>query len=138
MTCLALVVVLQAVTFTTIARGPSSQIQEPRTVIIRTAVDWQALWTGHAGDVRRPAVDFSKVMVAGVFLGTRPSAGYSVEITAVTRTGTSAIVEYRERQPGPDQMTAQVLTAPFHLVTIPRDIERVQFWAIPVSRFQLP
>lgn len=127
MICLALVVVLQAVSFTTLARGPSSQIQEPRTVTVRTAAEWQTLWIEHAGDAPRPAVDFSKVMVAGVFLGTRPSAGYGAEITAVTRTGASAVVEYRERRPGPDQMTAQVLTAPFHLVAIPRDIEKVEF-----------
>ena len=127
MTCLVLAFALQAVTFTNIARGPSSGIQDARTVVVRTAAEWQALWAEHAGDARRPEVDFSKVQLVGIFLGTRPTAGYSVDVTSVTRTATSATVEYSERQPGPDQMVAQVLTAPFHLVAIPRDVERVEF-----------
>ena len=63
----------------------------------------------------------------GVFLGTRPTAGFSVRITAVTAKDGGAVVEYVEGRPRPGGMTAQVITSPFHLVTVPRTIETVVF-----------
>ena len=66
-------------------------------------------------------------MVVGVFLGMKPSAGFSVRITSVTAKGTSAVVEYVEGRPKPGMMTAQVITFPFHLVSLPRTFETVEF-----------
>jgi hypothetical protein len=48
-------------------------------VIVRSAADWGALWAAHSPQPA-PAVDFSRALVAGVFLGSRPSAGFRVEI----------------------------------------------------------
>ncbi len=123
---LAQAVVSTAISFTSVAEGTRSQIQEPRQVVVRTAADWQTLWTAH-DSAAAPNVDFSRAIVVGVFLGTRPTAGFSVRITAVTATGTKAVVEYVEGRPRPGGMTAQVLTSPFHLVTVPRTIETVVF-----------
>lgn len=115
-----------AIPFTSVAQGTRSQIQEPRQVVVRTAADWQTLWTAH-DSAAAPNVDFSGLIVVGVFLGTRPTAGFSVRITAVTAKDGSAVVEYVEGRPRPGGMTAQVITSPFHLVTVPRTIETVVF-----------
>jgi hypothetical protein len=117
---------VSTITFTDVAQGTRSQIQEPKQIIVRTAADWQTLWTSH-DSAPPPAVDFSRVMVVGVFLGMKPSAGFSVRITSVTAKGTSAVVEYVEGRPKPGMMTAQVITAPFHLVSLPRTFETVEF-----------
>ena len=123
---LAQAVVSTAISFTSVAQGTRSQIQEPRQVVVRTAADWQALWTSHDA-AAPPNVDFSRVIVVGVFLGTRPTAGFSVRITSVTAKDASGVVEYVEGRPRPGAMTAQMLTSPFHLVTVPRTIETVVF-----------
>jgi hypothetical protein len=65
--------------------------------------------------------------VVGVFLGTRPTAGFQVEITGVREQDGALVVEYVERRPPSDAMVAQVLTAPFHLVTVPRHEGPVRF-----------
>jgi hypothetical protein len=55
-----------------------------------------------------------------VFLGTRPTTGYSVEIARVERDGDALVVTYRERRPPPDVMLAQMITMPYQLVSIDR------------------
>src|SRR5688572_5608851 len=113
----AILLMLQVtVAFTTVARGSNSQISEPREVIVRTADEWRALWKTH-GDARQPTIDFSKSTVIGVFLGTRMTAGYEVDIVSVRAQGATTVVEYRERRPDPGAFLAQALTAPFHLVS---------------------
>jgi hypothetical protein len=114
------------VAFTTVARGTDSQIAEQREVVIRSADEWQRLWSSHSAQPA-PAVDFSQFMVAGVFLGTRSTAGHSVEIVSVKQEGTVATIEYREQAPARGLFTAQVLTFPFHLVRIPRQADKIVF-----------
>lgn len=121
---------LAALPFTTIAQGASSGITEPRDVVVRTAADWQALWQLHSAADRPPAVDFSSSMVVGVFLGSRPTAGYQLEIARLLAHGGQITVEYAERRPPPGGLTAQVFTAPFHLIAVSRDSRVVQFQRI--------
>lgn len=125
----AIVLVLIAqggVAFTTVAQGSSSQIMEPREVVIRTSEEWQALWQAHSPQPT-PVVDFSISMVLGVFLGSRPTAGFRVNIAVIRAQDDALIVESRERHPEPGALVAQVLTSPFHLVSIPRDNRGVRF-----------
>jgi hypothetical protein len=114
------------VAFTTVARGTDSQITEPREVVVRSADEWQTLWRAHSAE-RAPAVDFSRFTVAAIFLGTRMTAGYSAEIVRVRDAGGISTVEYREQQPPAGSLNAQVLTAPFHIVRIPRREGQIEF-----------
>jgi PrcB C-terminal len=119
--------IIQAtIVFAMLAQGTNSQITEARQVVVRTADEWQTLWKAH-GATAAPPVDFSKSMVVGVFLGERNSAGYGVQITSVRQTPDAIVVEYRERRPAPGSMTAQVITSPFQLVSIPRDARKIEF-----------
>jgi hypothetical protein len=111
----------------TVAQGPMSNIEEPRQAVVRTTAEWQALWKAHDGQRAAPAVDFTQSMVVAVFLGTRPTAGFAVEITAVRAEGSRAVVEYRERRPPPDAIAAQMLTAPFHIVRLARTSASTEF-----------
>ena len=119
-------VFVQTITFSTVASGVSSQIDEPREVIIRTQADWQAFWKTHSTQPA-PVVDFSKSIVAGVFLGMRPTGGYGVTIRTVRRTPTGAVIEYLSNTPDKNQMVIQMLTSPFHLIAIPMDTGKVEF-----------
>jgi len=123
----ALIALQVLASFATVARGTGSGIDEPRQVVIRSAAEWQTLWKAHDPDRAAPVVDFARSVAVGVFLGSRPTAGFSVEITAVKKEGERSVVEYLERRPPPGSLTAQILTSPYHLVTVPRDIGTVEF-----------
>jgi hypothetical protein len=104
---------------TTIAKGAVSDVTEPKEVVVRAAVDWNETWRSHAGPGREaPAVDFESSMVVGVFLGARNTGGYAVEITSVEQDGAGLAVRYAETTPEPGALLAQVVTAPFHLVSV--------------------
>lgn len=123
-----------SVPVTTIVKGEMSAIEEARQVIVRSASEWAALWKQHNWDAPAPPVDFSKQSVVGVFLGTRPTAGYSVEITRATLDGATLVVEYSERRPAPTDVTAQVLTMPFHVVSVPAHAGPVRFARVEAKR----
>ena len=125
--------IVQVIPFTRVASGTSSQIDEPREVVIRTQAEWQTFWKTHSTQPA-PVVDFSRSVVAGVFLGMRPTGGYGVSIQAVRRTSTGAVVEYLSSTPDKNQMVIQMLTSPFHLIAIPRDIVKVEFKEVAGKR----
>lgn len=131
MTLLAVVLAAQTMAppFRVVDKGPRSGIQTARQVVIRTAAEWADLWRVHAANRERPTIDFDREMVVGVFLGTRPTAGYGVEITGIEEQDGVRVVRYRETIPPRDAITAQVLTSPFVLVTIPKAAGDVRFEA---------
>lgn len=111
----------------TIAADQMSAIDSARQVVARTAAEFDTLWKAHAPGRPAPSVDFSKNMVIGVFLGSRPSSGFGVEIVSVQREGDALVVRYTERRPGRDTMSAQIMTAPAQLVVVPRFDGQVRF-----------
>lgn len=114
-------------TFTRIAEGPQSAIEEPRQVAVRTAAEWSALWKAHDPNDPAPPVDFTKTTAVGVFLGTKPTGGHGVEITRVRRDGPALVVEYVEHAPPRDALVSQALTSPFQIVAVPRHDGPVEF-----------
>ena len=103
----------------TIDKGDHSNMDDAAQLVAKTAQEWQQLWQKHTPDRPRPAVDFSKEMVVGVFLGSRPTAGYILEIVSAAQDNGSLVVKYRESIPQRGMMTAQVLTSPYHIVSVP-------------------
>ena len=104
----------------TIEKGDQSNIDDGKQVLVRTEAEWAKLWQQHAADRPRPAVDFSKEMVVGVFMGSRPNAGFSTGVISATAGNGALIVRYKETMPGPGTVSAQILTFPYHLVAIPK------------------
>jgi len=114
-------------TVRTVDKGEQSNIDEAKQVVVRTEAEWTKLWQQHSPDRKRPAVDLSKDMVVGVFMGSRPTAGYNVSIVSTFAKDGSVLVQYRESQPRPGAMTAQILTFPYHLVAVPKAAGDVKF-----------
>ena len=112
---------------TTIEKGSDSAVESPQKAVARTEAEWVTLWQSHAWDRERPKVDFTRDMVIGVFMGSRPTAGFSVEIVGVRPDNGVLVVQYRETAPGKNTMTAQIITAPYHLVSIARFDGEVKF-----------
>ena len=111
----------------TVGKGPVSAIEQARQVTVRSAADWEKLWKENGANAPLPAVDFSREMVVGVFLGRRPTAGYGVETVRAIGNSSALVVEYVETAPSRDSITAQILTAPYHLVAIPKHDGAVTF-----------
>jgi hypothetical protein len=116
---------------TTIARGTLSGISEAREVVVRDAAEWDTLWRQHAPEQQAPSVDFNRQTVIAVFMGTRPSAGFEVTIETVEAGRDGVVVRYRASRPAPDAMAAQILTSPFHIVSVSRFEGRARF--VPVD-----
>ena len=114
-------------TVRTVDKGEQSNIDEAKQVVVRTEAEWTKLWQQHSPDRKRPAVDFSKDMVVGVFMGSRPTAGYNVSIVSTFAKDGNVLVQYRELQPRPGAISAQVLTFPYHLVAVPKVTGDVKF-----------
>ncbi len=129
---IASAIVQTMMTFATIAQGSSSQILEPRQVVVHTLDEWRTLWNDHSPQAA-PDVDFSESIVVGIFLGTRPTAGFQVEITTVKPEDNRAVVGYVEHSPEPGALALQVLTSPFHVVSLPRDVGAIEFRRIEQS-----
>jgi hypothetical protein len=112
----------------TIESTQSSGVERPRQAVARTQEAWLALWKEHAGAGRSaPRVDFPSRMAVAVFLGSRSTGGYSVDILGTRLEGATLVVEWRERAPDPRDITAQVLTSPAHLVEMPSHPGEVRF-----------
>ena len=114
-------------TVVTVARGTSSAIEDRRETVARTADEWSRLWMSHAGSQPSATVDLTKSMVAAVFIGTRPTGGYSVEIRGTRRDADTLVIEYAVRAPTRGDIVTQVITSPFHIVALPRHDGPVRF-----------
>ncbi|MBL0350279.1 MAG: protease complex subunit PrcB family protein [Elusimicrobia bacterium] len=116
-------------------RGDDSGVLQFRTVVVRDAAAWKTLWAEHAAlrvpPPPPPAVDFSREMIVGVFLGQKPSGGFEAGLADTREEKGGLTVSYREVTPDPDQSQITVLTAPYHLRVVPRTAGAVRFKKIP-------
>jgi VWFA-related protein len=113
--------------FRELARGPMSNSEETRQVVIRTAAEWADLWSTLPTKQPVPTVDFVKEMLVGVFLGSRPTGGFSVRIVGARLDADTLVVEYSEEKPAPDAMVTQQLTSPFAVARILKHDGAVRF-----------
>jgi hypothetical protein len=111
----------------TIVRDNMSNVEDAKQAVARNPAEWAALWRLHAGDQAPPKIDFNKKTVVAVFLGSRPSAGYAVEVSGTKPAGKTLIVEWSEHTPKPGTVSAQVITSPSHLVSIPKFAGEITF-----------
>jgi len=112
-------------------KGNHCGVTEPKRVVITNEEEWAELWR-RVHTVRIPApelptVDFSKNMVLAVFMGQKPTSGYGVQITEVTRANGEIVVKVKETTPPKGAIVLQVLTQPFHIVVVPKVEGKVRF-----------
>ena len=117
--------------FTVLAQGTTSAIDRERFAVIRDEAAFKALWNQHNAGVSPtppvPEVNFSKDMVIAGFAGTRDTGGYVLRFDALLRKGNDLEARLTLMQPSNQCMVAQMMTAPFVLVTTHRNSLRVSF-----------
>ena len=113
----------------TLAQGDASRIVEPRRIVVRGDEEWKQVWRLHSGSAAGlPPVNFANRIVVAAFAGERPTAGHRIDIQAESDDGQGIRLRVHERTPARDSLVAQILTFPFHMVSLPRTAGGVS-WA---------
>ena len=94
--------------------------------VVSDAAVWSELW-GRLSRETPPAVDFAKTRVAAMFVGPRPTSGYRARLIGIVVEPTRYLVRWFEEGPGEGESVADGATAPFLLVSVPKD-ERAIRW----------
>lgn len=113
--------------FQTIDQGRASGLRTEITEIYRTKEEYEAFWARHSSD-DAPSVDFGTRMVAAVFMGEQVTGGFSVEVTSVEQQGDGGrVVNFATTAPAPGALLAQMLTQPYHIVSLGATDKHVTF-----------
>ena len=124
------------VSFQTVAKGFRSGIRESLQTVARSQSDWEDLWRKHVSNQTNPppppAIDFTKDIVAAVFLGERPTGGYEIDIVSAEQSDGSLTISFEEKRPRPGGIQTQAFTQPFHIVRVAnKDIQKLVFRRLP-------
>lgn len=88
--------------------------------VMENAAAWAELW-GRLSRETPPAVDFEKVRIAAIFTGPRPTAGYRARLIGISVEPTRYLVRWYEEGPGQGDAVVEGETAPYLLVSVPKD-----------------
>jgi len=106
---------------------------EAQNVVIRNYDDferlWQELYSGRAPMPEMPVIDFESEMVVAAFIGQKPHGGYTVEISDMILSEELA-VKVITTKPGDSCMVTMAISAPYHLVKIPKVESPVKFYEV--------
>jgi hypothetical protein len=121
----------------TVAKGAVSGITETKQEIIRDATAWETIWRQHCRRAKPaeppPDINFGTDMVIVATLGTRQTGGYAIEIASVEETEGLLRITVKRTAPPKGAMTIQVITAPFHMVTVPRSDRKPEFVVVEAA-----
>lgn len=94
--------------------------------VVENAAAWAELW-GRVSRETPPAVDFEKNRVAAVFAGPRPTSGYRARLIGIVVENGRYLLRWFEEGPGQDEAVADGPTAPFLLVSVPKDEKAIRW-----------
>ena len=111
-------------------KGANSAQNAPQRVVVKDQKSWEKTWSGIKGSIQPkpevPKIDFDKNMVIAVFMGRKNTGGYAVEIAKIEEKE-KLVVTVKETSPRPDAMVTMALTAPYHVVVVPKTGKAVEF-----------
>lgn len=117
--------------FKILDQGNRSGVLESKNASIAQKDDFTVLWSQHKNHVIGggivPEIDFTKQAIIGVFLGEKPTGGYSVVIDKITLENNTAHVYFTTILPGKNCRLTQALTSPYTIVTAPKNFTSTVF-----------
>jgi hypothetical protein len=105
-----------------VAKDVHSDIEEPLKRVFRNEGEWKKWWAEQFANSETkdaPKVDFSKETVIVATMGTKPTSGYKIDCTAITRKGEELTAVFTMQKPRLDDMLLQVLTSPYVVIAVP-------------------
>ncbi len=125
----------QAIKATVFASGTQSGVEESGLVLCTDNKSWAELWDRHMGQQSLksplPVVSFANENVLAVFLGDRPTTGYSVAVEGLEQRSSDWILHTREKRPLAEAATLQVETRPFAFLIVPKHVSEVDWEPAP-------
>ncbi|MDO4264373.1 MAG: protease complex subunit PrcB family protein [Deinococcus sp.] len=115
-------------TYSVLDKGNNAAASGPTVQVATTAAQAEALYAlAYGRQSSRPSVPaLNGKTLVGIFMGTRSTGGYSLELEGVDVSGGRVTVQVRERAPGADMLTTQALTSPWIIVELPGRYSDVQ------------
>jgi len=107
--------------------GCASSRSSEQQVVARSQADFDAMWRASCGPNPEPSVDFAGRTVLAYFWGEKRTGGFSTEVVNVTDSGAQVEVRVARDSPGPGCATAQIVTHPADVVSIPATSKPVTF-----------
>lgn len=122
------------VPFTRIApRHLHPELVPPQTVVFEDERNLHEFWARY-GSSPAPTIMFGKYVVAGIFLGERPNAGYGLKVTKILRKNGDTNIHYVEYLPDPQAGYIQMLVYPYEIISVPRPAGTITFSSEQRSR----
>eukprot|EP00585_Thalassiosira_rotula_P012761 CAMPEP_0196131004 /NCGR_PEP_ID=MMETSP0910-20130528/1174_1 /TAXON_ID=49265 /ORGANISM="Thalassiosira rotula, Strain GSO102" /LENGTH=235 /DNA_ID=CAMNT_0041390407 /DNA_START=69 /DNA_END=776 /DNA_ORIENTATION=+ len=124
--------------FQTLSKGDNSGIENAATKVFSTRAAFEE-FRGGAGSASSllpslPLEVFDNRMVIAVFMGSRSTGGYGVEITSVDQKKDGLVVNFKTSAPAPGDMVSQAFTQPYHIVSVPTTDANVRFEGSEAAR----
>jgi len=105
--------------------GEVYEAKEPGIIVITKPEDISALdsWVNSDSLGFLGELDYNQAFALAVFQGWKPSGGYAVEITRISRYRNTVNIFARFTEPDPEKEKPAVETSPYHLVAIKKNGE---------------
>jgi len=120
-----------AQSFKTIEKGAFGGVDKPLQVVVTNQTQWAELWDKHSArklpKPPPPEIDFKKESIIFVSMGQKNTGGYTIEISDIRRSGGKTEILVNTKEPKEGGLTIQALTAPFHIVAVPKIEGEVKF-----------
>ena len=124
--------------FETFRKGFYSGIKEKKEIIIKNRDDFLKLWKNFTSNLipppEPPYIDFEKYMLIGVFMGNKPTGGFSIEIEKIIEKDKEISVHVKEESPGKNCVVTMAFTQPYHIVTLLKSDKKIKFYYNEVVR----
>lgn len=107
-------------THSVLDKGNNAAASGPTVQVATTTAQAQALYAlAYGRQSSRPSVpSLDGKTLVGIFMGTRSTGGYSLEVQSVEVVGGRVTVQVREKAPAADMLTTQALTSPWVIVQL--------------------
>jgi hypothetical protein len=102
---------------TVLSEGSMSEVDSFQTLIIDDQATYQEFVSSNKLVIPNP-IDLRDRTVIAIFMGYRPTSGYSVEITDVKEEDQKMFITVNLKQPGKNCINLQVITNPYQIVSI--------------------
>lgn len=114
----------QDVEFEVIDWGDQSGYAEEGYIVVKNETEWARVWEKHTAPhtsiTPYPEIAFSKSMVICVFMGKRPTTGYSVSIERIWSEDERVHVEIAKSDPPKNLVVCPVITYPYVFASLER------------------
>jgi hypothetical protein len=109
----------QVPSITVLDEGAVSAVESYQTVVIDDQETYQNFLSTNQLMINSP-VDLRETTVIALFMGFRPSGGYSINVTKIEEKNDMLYVHVVQRIPGENCINIQMITYPYQVVSIPK------------------